>query len=116
MTRQEAAAIITDNLFGFVGDDVTEALILAVDALNAPDWISVKDRLPKPWETVLLWGHGEAITGYLADNGHFVDHRWGQFFTATHWMMHEPPKEELPHNRYYSGDGIASDRTEGGRR
>ena len=80
------------------------------------DWISVKDRLPKPWKTVVLWGHGEVVSGCLADNGLFVDHKWGQFFTATHWMIPEPPKEELPHNRYYSGDGIASDRTEGGKR
>ena len=36
MTRQEAAAILKDNLYGFVGDDITEALYLAVEALEGP--------------------------------------------------------------------------------
>ena len=36
MNRQEAAAILKDNLYGFVGDDITEALYLAVEALEGP--------------------------------------------------------------------------------
>ena len=36
MNRQEAAAILKDNLYGFVGDDITEALYLAVESLEGP--------------------------------------------------------------------------------
>ncbi len=31
------------------------------------DWISVKDRLPDPWVTVLLWDGDEMVSGYVDD-------------------------------------------------
>jgi hypothetical protein len=60
------------------------------------DWISVKDRLPEPWVTVLLWDGDEMVSGYVVDNGDLIEHRWGQVFQATHWMnLPEPPGEEV---------------------
>ena len=57
------------------------------------DWISVKDRLPEPWVTVLLWDGDQMVSGYMDYNGDLIDHRWGQVFRATHWMLPEPPGE-----------------------
>lgn len=68
---------------------------LPKDCVAAPidPWISVKERLPEPWETVLMWGHDEAVSGYLADNGLFVENRWGTDYPATHWMPTPEPPE-----------------------
>lgn len=58
------------------------------------NWISVKDRLPEPWVTVMMYGGGEAVMGYLDEEGRFTEHMWDKIFPATHWMIPEPPKEE----------------------
>jgi hypothetical protein len=58
------------------------------------EWISVKDRLPEPWVTVLLWDGDEMVSGFVVDNGDIIEHRWGLVFRATHWMLPEPPGEE----------------------
>jgi hypothetical protein len=60
-----------------------------------PDWISVKDRMPEPWVTVLLWDGDEMVLGCANDDGGLIEHRWGQVFLATHWMLPEPPGEEV---------------------
>lgn len=96
------------------------------------DWISVKDRLPYDDEPVLVTyvgytdnlPHNDAIAVYAHE---ITDNYAGAWYwqdsdgvddnpvsvSITHWMPIPPlPKEELPHNRYYSGDGIASDRTD----
>ena len=59
------------------------------------EWISVKDRLPEPWVTVLLWDGDEMLSGYADYDGDLIEHRWGQVFRATHWMLPEPPGEEV---------------------
>jgi hypothetical protein len=66
------------------------------------DWISVKDRLPEPWVTVLLWDGDEMVSGYANYDGDLIEHRWGQVFRATHWMLPEPPGEEVEGMNYYA--------------
>lgn len=61
---------------------------------KAPGWISVKDRLPEPWKTVLLWDGDEMVSGHADNDGDLTYHRCGQVFRATHWMLPEPPGEE----------------------
>lgn len=58
------------------------------------EWISVKDRLPEPWVTVLLWDGDKMVSGYADDDGDLIEHRWGQVFLATHWMLPESPGGE----------------------
>ena len=97
MNRQEANETLYANLekmdlreMGIEADEIAEA----VEVLKAPDWISVKDRLPEPWVTVLLWDGDEMVSGYADDDGDLIEHRWGQVFRATHWMLPEPPGGE----------------------
>ena len=63
--------------------------------MTMAEWISVKDRLPEPWVTVLLWDGDEMVSGYVDDDGDLIDHRWRLVFRATHWMLPEPPGEEV---------------------
>lgn len=57
------------------------------------EWISVKDRLPEAWHTVLLWGSDSIQTGYINDKGKIIGHRWGHAIPMTHWMpLPQPPK------------------------
>jgi hypothetical protein len=64
----------------------------AVQAAAAPQWISVKDRLPKDASDVLIaWADG-------VSEACFCDDRWcrdGRMLrSVTHWMpLPKPPKE-----------------------
>lgn len=60
------------------------------------EWISVKDRLPKPFRDVLaIMDNGDMHVLYMVQDG-----TWNRFFAErglkniTHWMpLPEPPKE-----------------------
>ena len=84
-----------------------DALNAAIDLINNPSlltkWISVKDRLPKPFSDVLIVLHGRILDStvdiaWFDNNGYEL--RNGQTFyknedIITHWMpLPEPPKEE----------------------
>lgn len=58
------------------------------------DWISVKDRLPKPFERVIAAYETNVIcTTQMSDNQTFLHE--GIHGNVTHWMpLPEPPKGE----------------------
>ena len=62
---------------------------------KVPKWISVKERLPRYGERVLVTNDGSVWEAYLS-----ISHKWvrQEFVWAakvTHWMpLPEPPKEE----------------------
>lgn len=65
------------------------------------DWISIEDKLPEPFVSVLIYCPEEfplptVQEGYLAQNGKLFEWmaRWGECH-PTHWMpMPEGPEEE----------------------
>ena len=84
--------------------DIFEACNLYRDALayitqleaRVPKWISVKDRLPESYETVIISREDchEACIGWLIDGSWNVP----KGVHVTHWMqLPELPKEELTH-------------------
>lgn len=66
---------------------------------NNMEWISVKDRLPKPGTRVLLTGNNFVGEGYIDDNGEWERYYCGKVSETlgvyvAHWMpLPEPPKE-----------------------
>lgn len=68
-----------------------------ITAVSVPQWISVKDRLPK-YENPVLAGNAELCFVNTAWY-HVATRRWelpsGFFCEVTHWMpLPEPPKGE----------------------
>ena len=73
------------------------AAISIIPAVSVPQWISVKDRLPK-YENPVLAGNAELCFVNTAWY-HVATKRWvfpsGTFCEVTHWMpLPEPPKGE----------------------
>ena len=100
MTQEQAIEVLINRynsgvIRGRINDDEWRlATETAIAALRGPEWVRTVDRLPEPWVTVLLWDGDEMVSGYADDDGDLIEHRWGQVFRATHWMLPEPPKEE----------------------
>lgn len=73
------------------------------DALvEAARWIPVGERLPKPWDFVLVWVEYESGTPYHTidryddgdDNGPLWEESTSTYMRVTHWMpLPNPPKE-----------------------
>lgn len=74
----------------------------ALEALAAtPKWISVSERLPQAFCSVLVYIPEEAPMptvheGYMADNGRWISTVYvREFEKVTHWMhLPEPPEED----------------------
>ena len=73
--------------------DIAEELV--DNAPTVSPWVKTSDRMPEPWVTVLLWDGDEMLSGYADYDGDLIEHRWGLVFRATHWMLPEPPGEEV---------------------
>jgi len=62
-----------------------------------PDWISVEDRLPTPYENVLVYAKNGVYGGnpidieFIFPEGNWNDQ--GIFCTITHWMPLPKPPE-----------------------
>lgn len=70
----------------------------AIEELSKPRWIPVTERLPEPFENVLVANkrgkHYDIDKGWW--NGSFFDRcAKGGYHSVTHWMpLPQPPKEE----------------------
>ena len=61
---------------------------------NNQQWISVKDKLPDNFSSVLVYGRSIRVTSLYQDDIFYPD--WETLFHSeiTHWMpLPEPPKE-----------------------
>ena len=66
---------------------------LISSGVTVQEWISVKDRLPKPFESVLVFRDGKISIDYNEGNGWFAYDFNGK--RVTHWMpLPKPPKGE----------------------
>ena len=60
-----------------------------------PQWISVKDRLPRPGQEVLAFDNGIMRVQAISDHGTWHPYVNGAKCNPSHWMeLPEAPKEE----------------------
>lgn len=63
------------------------------NGVTVQEWISVNDRLPEPFESVLVLRDGKISIDYNEGNGWFAYDFNGK--RVTHWMqLPQPPKGE----------------------
>ena len=85
-----------DTVKGYKGNDCTfeqGADWLIRNGVTVQEWISVDDRLPNPFESVLVFRDGKISIDYNEGNGWFAYDFNGK--RVTHWMpLPHPPKGE----------------------
>ena len=70
-------------------DDIASSLI--ANGVTVQEWVSVEDRLPKPFENVIVFRDGKISIDYNEGNGWFAYDFNGK--RVTHWMpIPQPPK------------------------
>ena len=93
---KEAPYNIFDNKLGGMLFDSCLGMIadhLINNGVTVQEWISVKDRLPKPFESVLVFRDGKISIDYNEENCWFAYDLNGK--RTTHWMpLPKPPKGE----------------------
>lgn len=82
-----------NNLPCTIPADVTHIPANMMLEADKAKWISVEERLPENFDTVIIWRNDccNACIGWL------IDDRWSvpKGVKVTHWMpLPEPPKEE----------------------
>ena len=99
--REKMVEILRGNLPHFQNDvadwndehigELADHLISKV--VTVQEWVSVDDRLPNPFESVLVFRDGKISIDYNEENGWFAYDLNGK--RVTHWMpMPHPPKGE----------------------
>ena len=80
-----------DDRLDYSFEDVADHLIS--NGVTVQEWISVDDRLPKPFESVIVFRDGKISIDYNEENGWFAYDFNGK--RVTHWMpIQQPPKGE----------------------
>ena len=84
-------------VIGYEGSDEEaleeEVRYLISNGVTVQEWISVNDRLPNPFESVLVFRDGKISIDYNEGNGWFAYDFNGK--RVTHWMpLPEMPKGE----------------------
>ena len=102
--RQRTDSYTTYLAHGGKGDPAEEvgldALAMAISALKKTKWGSVKDRLPEPWEQVLIYPRYDfsESASYIGVPGKWRvtwNHETLDADSVTHWMpIPNPPKGE----------------------
>ena len=93
--REKLIDILRKPIFPHELVDPTEAVAdyLLDSGVTVQEWISVDDRLPNPFESVLVFRDGKISIDYNEENGWFAYDLNGK--RVTHWMkMPQPPKGE----------------------
>ena len=93
--REKLIDILRKPIFPHEFVDPTEAVAdyLLDSGVTVQEWISVEDRLPKPFESVLVFRDGKISIDYNEGNGWFAYDFNGK--RVTHWMqLPEMPKGE----------------------
>lgn len=102
MTNQEAVDLIRRAIAEIEWEQPMEyaaAFDKAVEALEAAEWRSVKDKSPEHGKKYLIYAtSGDGKVGHMTTatfGGHFVLTGRRAYWKVTHWMpMPEEPKEE----------------------
>ena len=84
--REKLIEILRKPIFPHELVDPTEAVAdyLLDNGVTVQEWISVEDRLPKPFESVLVFRDGKISIDYNEGNGWFAYDFNGK--RVTHWM------------------------------
>ena len=92
--REKMIEILRKPIFPHELADPTEAVAdyLLDNGVTVQEWISVNDRLPNPFESVLVFRDGKISIDYNEGNGWFAYDFNGK--RVTHWMP-LPSKEGL---------------------
>ena len=93
--REKLIEILRKPIFPHELADPTEAVAdyLLDSGVTVQEWISVNDRLPKPFENVIVFRDGKISIDYNEGNGWFAYDFNGK--RVTHWMpLPEMPKGE----------------------
>ena len=105
MDRAEAIELLDRialrNVFCTLEEDALEAFWMATEAMREQEqkWISVEERLPEPFVSVLGYCPEEEPLPtvhevYMSDFGQWCSPRVYGMEKVTHWMpLPEPPKE-----------------------
>lgn len=73
--------------------EIVAKAIIKAGWCKQSEWISVEDRLPKQWETVLVFCDGIRSTDFISSTGRWYEHI--DHDSVTHWMpLPNPPKGE----------------------
>ena len=87
----------TDPETGSFSEWLAEYLVEHLPTLTPPnEWVSVEERLPKQYKTVIVhFGNGKIEFDWADQQGHFLlESCYGR---ATHWMLlPEPPDHRAP--------------------
>ena len=94
MDVREKLVELLDTNCGYVDEVAAEVLAdhLIANGVTVQEWISVNDRLPNPFESVLVFRDGKISIDYNEGNGWFAYDFNGK--RVTHWMP-LPSKEGL---------------------
>ena len=83
MAHHNASCVI-----GYEGSDEEaleeEVRYLIANGVTVQEWVSVEDRLPKPFENVIVFRDGKISIDYNEGNGWFAYDFNGK--RVTHWM------------------------------
>lgn len=66
--------------------------------LQIPQWVCVKERLPKPHDSVVFYAKGHQVNGWVNDNGEILKAAVtgiGIIEGATHWTLPMAPPEGI---------------------
>ena len=100
--REKLVEILRKPIFPHELVDPTEAVAdyLLDNGVTVQEWISVKDRLPEPWEQVLIYSRHDFCESafYIGVPGKWCstwNHEMLDADSVTYWMsMPQPPKGE----------------------
>ena len=82
--------ILLANALGIGLDEYVAGIVTRI---QPNEWVSVKERLPCPWEEILIFLEPYVDIGYLLETGDFNSIRG--FNNITHWMpLPAPPEKE----------------------
>ena len=93
--REKLVEILKKPIFPHELVDPIEAVAdyLLDNGVTVQEWISVDDRLPEPFDSVLVFRDGKIMIDHHEENGWFAYDLNGK--RATHWMpIPQPPKGE----------------------
>ena len=98
--REKLVELIAETIELYPSEREELADGLIANGVTVQEWISVEDRLPEPWEQVLIYSRHDFCESafYIGVPGKWCstwNHEMLDADSVTHWMpMPNPPKGE----------------------